>query len=200
MRDAYRKTILPALVEFDPDMIFVSAGFDAHRADVVNFGYGGMIEEDYEWLTEQLVKVANRCCNGRIVSALEGGYKIHGGIVSPFARSVAGHVRALAEGGRSREQYDAEEAAWEGRFERHRVEEKEKKRQLKAERMARPPPDGAGAVVHPTMGGEAPLAELPHEGVGGEGEGGEEPSRKRNRKEVDYQQLFEQMQQEGGAN
>ncbi len=58
LRDAYRKTILPYLVEFNPDIIFISAGFDAHKRDTMNFGYIGMIEEDYEWVTEQLVKVS----------------------------------------------------------------------------------------------------------------------------------------------
>jgi acetoin utilization deacetylase AcuC-like enzyme len=58
LRDAYRNTILPYLVEFNPDIIFISAGFDAHKRDTMNFGYIGMIEEDYEWVTEQLVKVS----------------------------------------------------------------------------------------------------------------------------------------------
>jgi acetoin utilization deacetylase AcuC-like enzyme len=49
---------VPYLVEFKPDIIFISAGFDAHKRDNMNFGYVGMIEEDYEWLTEQLVKVS----------------------------------------------------------------------------------------------------------------------------------------------
>ena len=117
VRDTYRKKILPRLREFDPDIIFISAGFDAHRKDTMNFGYVGMVEDDYEWLTEQLVKVANSCCNGRIVSVLEGGYKVHGGIVSPFARSVGSHVRALVDGGRSRELYDANDLKWESEFE-----------------------------------------------------------------------------------
>jgi hypothetical protein len=82
-------------------------------------------------------QVANTCCNGRIVSVLEGGYKIHGGIVSPFARSVASHVRALVDGGNSRELYDTQEGEWESQFERHLVEEKEKKRQMKVDRLNR---------------------------------------------------------------
>ena len=49
----------------------ISAGFDVHRKETMNFGYVGMIEEDYEWLTKQLVKVAYSCCSGRIVSVLE---------------------------------------------------------------------------------------------------------------------------------
>ena len=60
--------------------------------------YIGIQERDFEWLTEQLVSLANKYCQGRIVSALEGGYRIHGGIVSAFARSVASHVRALNSG------------------------------------------------------------------------------------------------------
>lgn len=58
--------------------------------------YIGIQEKEFEWLTEQLVSLANKYCQGRIVSALEGGYRIQGGIVSAFARSVASHVRALS--------------------------------------------------------------------------------------------------------
>ena len=57
LRDAYRQKILPYLVDFNPDMIFISAGFDGHKRDGMNFGYVGMIEDDYEWVTEQLIKV-----------------------------------------------------------------------------------------------------------------------------------------------
>lgn len=137
-RDAYRKHILPHLLEFNPDIIFISAGFDAHKRDEMNFGYVGMVEEDYEWLTEQLVKIANTCCNGRIVSVLEGGYRIHGGIVSPFARSVACHIRGLVEGGNSRELYDRSESEWESRFEKEMIEDRERKRQMRMERLIRP--------------------------------------------------------------
>ncbi len=56
-------------------------------------------ETDYEWLTEQVVEVANKHCQGRIVSCLEGGYRIHGNVVSGFARSVAAHVRGLSAPG-----------------------------------------------------------------------------------------------------
>lgn len=137
VRDSYRKQILPNLLQFDPDLIFVSAGFDGHKKDSMNYGYVGMVEEDYEWVTEQLIKIANTCCNGRIISVLEGGYKIHGGIVSPFARSVASHVRALVEGGNSRECYDQNEAEWESKFERSMVEERERRRKLRIERLSR---------------------------------------------------------------
>lgn len=137
-RDAYRKNILPNLMEFNPDLIFISAGFDAHKRDEMNYGYVGMVEEDYEWVTEQLVKVANSCCNGRIVSVLEGGYRIHGGIVSPFAKSVANHVRGLMDGCNSRELYDQAEGEWESRFEKGMVEERERKRQVRIQRFSRP--------------------------------------------------------------
>lgn len=61
-------------------------------------GYVGLREDDYAWITTQLVKVANACCGGRIVSVLEGGYKIQGRVVSAFGRSVAAHVGALCSG------------------------------------------------------------------------------------------------------
>ncbi|KAG7368554.1 histone deacetylase superfamily protein [Nitzschia inconspicua] len=184
VRDTYRQTILPHLREFDPDIIFISAGFDAHKKDTMNFGYVGMVEDDYEWVTEQLVRIANTCCNGRIVSVLEGGYKIHGGIVSPFARSVASHVRALVDGGKSRELYDLQDGEWESQFERHLIDERERKRQYKLEKVRS-------------------IEEQSRRALYGDGEGadgGEEPStRKRKRNQVDYRQLYEQMKKEGFA-
>lgn len=56
-RDVYRNDILPKLAAFKPDLILVSAGFDAHKKDSINFGYIGLLEEDYEWVTQQLVQV-----------------------------------------------------------------------------------------------------------------------------------------------
>jgi len=185
VRDTYRKQILPNLKKFDPDIIFVSAGFDAHKKDTMNFGYVGMVEDDYEWLTEQLVRIANTCCNGRIVSVLEGGYKIHGGIVSPFARSVASHVRALEDGGRSRELYDHREGDWESQFERHLIDEKERKRQQKLERI-RMLEEQSRQALH--VGDNE-----------SEGADGNNLSRKRKRNQVDYRQLYEQMKKEGFA-
>ena len=221
-RDAYRKNILPRLMEFNPDLIFVSAGFDAHKRDEMNFGYVGMVEEDYEWLTEQLVKVANTCCNGRIVSVLEGGYRIHGGIVSPFARSVASHVRALVDGGNSRELYDRSENEWESQFERDMTEERERKRQIRMERLSRPFANlghrrqEAQATTResipetPAMDMEAimtmPMSQSEDTEIHGEpndavvdadvDEDGQPRKRKRN--QVDYKELFEQMKQEEG--
>jgi acetoin utilization deacetylase AcuC-like enzyme len=89
-----RETILamwmPALEEFRPEMLFISAGFDAHRED--DLGQLGLVEADYEWITRQLVAVAERHAGGRIVSCLEGGYNL-----SALARSVAAHLRVLAD-------------------------------------------------------------------------------------------------------
>ncbi len=90
--DAFREAVtqrwLPALEAFKPQLIYISAGFDAHRED--DMGNLGLVEADYEWVTEQLVAVADRHAQGRIVSCLEGGY-----VLSPLARSAAAHVRAL---------------------------------------------------------------------------------------------------------
>jgi len=81
---------LPALHAFQPQMIFISAGFDAHREDDI----GGMclVEADYVWMTEQMMAVARQYAQGRIVSCLEGGYNL-----SALGRSVVAHVKALAE-------------------------------------------------------------------------------------------------------
>jgi acetoin utilization deacetylase AcuC-like enzyme len=81
---------LPRLHEFKPEMIFVSAGFDAHRED--DLGNMGLVEDDYTWLTAQVREIANRYARGRIVSCLEGGYNL-----SALGRSVVAHIRALAE-------------------------------------------------------------------------------------------------------
>ncbi|CAM9751347.1 unnamed protein product, partial [Phaeothamnion confervicola] len=136
-RDAHRKQIFPVLMAFKPDLILVSAGFDAHRKDAaVNTGFIGLVEEDYEWVTAQLVAVANACCGGRIVSVLEGGYHIQGGPVSAFGRSVAAHVRALMDGCRSRESWSVESAAAESEMEGALQAERERKRRLKLQAEA----------------------------------------------------------------
>lgn len=200
LRDTYRKKILPHLRDFDPDIIFISAGFDAHKRDSMNFGYVGMVEEDYEWVTEQLVKIANTCCEGRIVSVLEGGYKIHGGIVSPFARSVASHVRALADGGRSRELYNLEDSNWESQFERHVVEDRERKRQAKVEKLRRMEARARAAAMAESQNHEDALMKAPlNEQLDAAAVGEEEPTRKRRRPNVDYKKLLEEIQQDGGS-
>jgi acetoin utilization deacetylase AcuC-like enzyme len=81
---------LPRLEEFRPEMIFISAGFDAHRED--DLGQLGMVEADYAWITQKLREVARRHARGRIVSCLEGGYNL-----DALGRSVEAHVRALAD-------------------------------------------------------------------------------------------------------
>jgi acetoin utilization deacetylase AcuC-like enzyme len=89
IRDAIDTLWMPALDEFKPQMVFISAGFDAHRED--DLGQLGMVEADYEWITRKLVAVAGQHSQGRIVSCLEGGYNL-----SALARSVAAHVKVLA--------------------------------------------------------------------------------------------------------
>jgi acetoin utilization deacetylase AcuC-like enzyme len=89
VRDAIREHWLPRLEAFSPQMIFISAGFDAHRDD--DLGQMGLVEADYAWITEQLLDVAERHGQGRIVSCLEGGYHL-----GALARSVAAHLRVLA--------------------------------------------------------------------------------------------------------
>eukprot|EP00884_Botryococcus_braunii_P022188 jgi/Botrbrau1/8653/Bobra.0087s0008.2 len=108
-------------------MIFLSAGFDAHRKDEINFHYISIVEKEYEWLTEQIVMVANKCCQGRIVSVLEGGYRIQGGVVSAFSRSVAAHIKALQDP--NSQVWNEEDA----KIERKREEQR---RAVEAERLA----------------------------------------------------------------
>jgi acetoin utilization deacetylase AcuC-like enzyme len=88
-RRALEKTWLPALEDFKPQMILISAGFDAHREDLL----GGMalVEEDYAWMTRELMKVAERFCEKRVVSMLEGGYNL-----AALGRSAVAHVRSLS--------------------------------------------------------------------------------------------------------
>ncbi|MBP6900502.1 MAG: histone deacetylase family protein [Burkholderiaceae bacterium] len=81
---------LPRLEEFRPQMVFISAGFDAHRED--DLGQLGLVEADYEWITRRIKDVADRHAQGRIVSVLEGGY-----VLSALARSVVAHLRVLAD-------------------------------------------------------------------------------------------------------
>jgi acetoin utilization deacetylase AcuC-like enzyme len=81
---------LPALHAFRPQMIFVSAGFDAHRDD--DLGEMCLVEADYAWITRQVMAVAREHAQGRIVSCLEGGYDL-----SALARSVVAHIKVLAE-------------------------------------------------------------------------------------------------------
>ena len=90
VRDMIEAMWMPRLEEFRPQMIFISAGFDAHRED--DLGQLGLVESDYEWMTQRIKSVADRHAKGRIVSCLEGGY-----VLDALARSVAAHVRVLAD-------------------------------------------------------------------------------------------------------
>jgi acetoin utilization deacetylase AcuC-like enzyme len=90
VRQLVTETWLPALHAHRPQMIFISAGFDAHRED--DMGQMGLVEADYAWITRQIMQVAARHAQGRIVSCLEGGYNL-----SALGRSVVAHLRVLAD-------------------------------------------------------------------------------------------------------
>ena len=91
-RAAWSERILPMLDDFAPELVIVSAGFDAHRADPL-----AQLEvetEDFVWLTEELLAIADRHAQGRLVSVLEGGYDLNA-----LAESVATHVQSLMQAG-----------------------------------------------------------------------------------------------------
>jgi len=87
-REAMGARVLPALDGFHPDLIIISAGFDAHTRDPL--AHLRLLEPDFAWITEQMMQLAARHCSSRIVSVLEGGYEL-----SALARSVAAHVGTL---------------------------------------------------------------------------------------------------------
>jgi acetoin utilization deacetylase AcuC-like enzyme len=89
-RAAFSAGIMPRLEAFRPHMLFFSAGFDAHRDD--DMAQLGLVEADYVWITEQVMGVAARHAEGRIVSVLEGGYDL-----GSLGRSAAAHIKALAD-------------------------------------------------------------------------------------------------------
>ncbi|MCT8158716.1 histone deacetylase family protein [Pseudoruegeria sp. SHC-113] len=90
MRAVYEGEILPAVLAFKPDLILISAGFDAHRADpLASLNWE---TEDFAWLTHRICDVADEVCSGRIVSSLEGGYDL-----DALGESVAAHVAVLME-------------------------------------------------------------------------------------------------------
>ena len=89
-REALRTVVLPRMEDFGPDLIVISAGFDAHWRDpLANLR---LAEADFAWATREVMAIAERRCGGRVVSLLEGGYDLDG-----LARSVAAHVGALME-------------------------------------------------------------------------------------------------------
>lgn len=88
-RDAFSDVVLPRVKNFAPDLIIISAGFDAHWRDpLANLN---LSEEDFVWATHELMEIAEHTAQGRVVSLLEGGYDLEG-----LASSVAAHVEALA--------------------------------------------------------------------------------------------------------
>ncbi|GFZ90759.1 acetoin utilization protein [Elstera cyanobacteriorum] len=91
-RHAFSEHILPALSEFSPDFIFISAGFDAHAHDPM--ASLGLFEPDYQWVTREILRIAAYVCDGRVVSTLEGGYDLES-----LAESTAVHVAALMAAG-----------------------------------------------------------------------------------------------------
>ena len=90
-REAMEIAILPRIEAFSPDVVVVSAGFDAHHRDTL--GNLNLVEADYAWVTRRLMEIAKRRCGSRVVSVLEGGYHL-----DSLARSVAAHVLTLIEG------------------------------------------------------------------------------------------------------
>lgn len=89
-RDAVRRDWLPRLEHFKPQLILISAGFDAHQNDTL--GHLNLNEADYEWLTKKIMLVANRHAKGRIVSVLEGGYNLRS-----LAASAKAHLACLVK-------------------------------------------------------------------------------------------------------
>ena len=91
-RAAWRDDVFPRLEAFAPELILVSAGFDAHADDpLANLN---LLEEDFVWITERICDIARRHAGGRVVSALEGGYHL-----DALAQSTAAHVKVLMEWG-----------------------------------------------------------------------------------------------------
>jgi acetoin utilization deacetylase AcuC-like enzyme len=89
-RAAVTEHWLPALEAFQPEMVFVSAGFDAHRDDEMS--HVALTDADFKWVSERIVEIANQSASGRIVSVLEGGYEL-----KSLARCVDAHVRVLMD-------------------------------------------------------------------------------------------------------
>jgi acetoin utilization deacetylase AcuC-like enzyme len=87
-REAFEGKILPGLMNFRPDLLIISAGFDAHHRDPL--AEINLTEADFAWATKKLMEVADTCCGGKVVSLLEGGYDLIG-----LSRSVGAHVQAL---------------------------------------------------------------------------------------------------------
>jgi acetoin utilization deacetylase AcuC-like enzyme len=87
-RSAFAEKILPAIGRFAPELLLISAGFDAHRDDPL--ASLNLVENDYAWATSELARAARTYSKGRLISVLEGGYNLEA-----LGKSVAAHVRAL---------------------------------------------------------------------------------------------------------
>ncbi len=87
-REAVMRDWIPNVKKFEPELILISAGFDAHKDDPL--AYLKLTEDDYRWVTGEIMKLANEFCKGRIVSSLEGGYNL-----DALGRSVTEHIRVL---------------------------------------------------------------------------------------------------------
>lgn len=87
-RNLYEREVFPALNDFKPDLLMISAGFDAHKDDPL--AGLNLVEDDYAWITTELVKIADRHAKGRIVSVLEGGYDLNA-----LKSSAAMHLKSL---------------------------------------------------------------------------------------------------------
>lgn len=90
LRAIVTDTWLPRLRTFAPQLILISAGFDAHRED--SMGQLNLVEADYAWITSELVSLADETAQGRVISLLEGGYSL-----SALGRSAVAHIRALSK-------------------------------------------------------------------------------------------------------
>lgn len=87
-REKYSKIILPALKQFNPDLILLSAGFDAHKDDPL--ASIQLERSDYQWITKEIMEIAELCCDGKIISVLEGGYNLNA-----LADCVSAHISTL---------------------------------------------------------------------------------------------------------
>ena len=86
----FREELMPAAAEFHPDLLLISAGFDSRIGDPL--GQFTLRDEDFEEMTAMLLKVAADCCEGRLVSVLEGGYNLQG-----LASACHSHVKTLSD-------------------------------------------------------------------------------------------------------
>jgi acetoin utilization deacetylase AcuC-like enzyme len=214
-RDTWRNEVFPKLEEFQPDLILISAGFDAHRRDELNHGHVQLEEPDYEWFTQSIVRISNKCCPGRVVSVLEGGYRVHGHVVSPFGRAIAGHLRALSAPGTPNvtnelRQYEQQ---FEDKVDANRLQaiaDKEKREELDFMRKVHEANARAAQLVASGADLKIPLKEDNNDNNNNNNDsntgvttsnvdvttddgGSSRPSRKRRRKEVDYIALEAQL-------